>query len=52
MRVGLEDGLTVSKSGKREFTSNEFLVERVLEIATALDKKPMSGAALKKKLTI
>ena len=52
VRVGLEDGTTVSQSGSREPTSNEALVERVLEIARALDKKPMSGAALKKKLKI
>lgn len=50
VRVGLEDGLYIRQSGARVLATNESLVERVLEIATALDLSPMAGSDLKSRL--
>lgn len=50
VRVGLEDGIFLRSYGKRTLTSNEALVQRVLEIAIALDLSPMSGQDLKSRL--
>lgn len=50
VRAGLEDGLTLRRSGVREQASNEELVERVIGIASSLDRRPMSGQKLKSEL--
>lgn len=51
VRVGLEDGLTLSTQGEKVLTSNEDLVERVTELAGSLDMYPMTGSQLSAKLS-